>query len=197
MELESKMEQRDQTIKGLQTGLDLANENIKAKDEKLKVGAEKQEETDKQLTEKISTIKMIKSKMSAGEGALMAEIESLKKAFNAEKDQNVLVGGQLSKCRMDHKKLENEHNAVQLKLRETGQELFVAKRDVEKEKVKLSTLEMAHTTTTERYRDVSSKKELCEDRMKDAKIKHQGCEEAMRRMKTYNSDQVNEQKMEL
>merc|ERR1712054_459998 len=132
-----------------------------------------------------------------GEGALMAEIESLKKAFNAEKDQNVLVGGQLSKCRMDHKKLENEHNAVQLKLRETGQELFVAKRDVEKEKVKLSTLEMAHSTTTERYRDVSSKKELCEDRMKDSKIKEQGCEEAMRRMKTYNADANTEQKMEI
>merc|ERR1712159_135548 len=38
---------------------------------------------------------------------------------------------------------------------------------------------------------------LCSDRTKDAKIKFQGCEEAMRRMKAYNTDQLNEQKLEL
>merc|ERR1711998_180382 len=68
---------------------------------------------------------------------------------------------------------------------------------LEKSKTKLETLQMAHTTTTERYRDVSSQKELCEDRMKDAKVKELGCEEAMNRMKTYNADTQNEQKMEL
>jgi hypothetical protein len=197
MELESKLEQREQTIKGLQTGLDLANEKIKAQEEKIKVQGEQLEEARKTITEKTNKIKMIMSKMSAGEGALMAEIESTKKAFNNEKDQNVLIGGQLSKCRLDHKKTDSELGTTKIKLRETGQELFIAKRDVEKEKVKFDSLTMAHTTTTERYRDVSSKKELCEDRMKDAKIKHQGCEDAMKRVKVYSDDTINEQKMEL
>merc|ERR1711934_1187366 len=37
--------------------------------------------------------------------------------------------------------------------------------------------------------------ELCRDRIRDAKIKAQGCQEAMRRLKTYTGDQINQQRM--
>merc|ERR1712138_175951 len=70
-----------------------------------------------------------------------------------------------------------------------------AKREIDKYKSKFETTQMAHTTVTEQYRNCNSKLELSMDRMKDAKVKFQGCEEAMRRMKTYNADQLNDKKM--
>lgn len=177
--------------------LEVNQESLKAKEEELKVTTSKLHEATASIQEKDGKIKMIMSKMSAGEGALMAEIENLKKGLSNEQDQLAQVSNHLSKCRQETKKVEGELSTKVVKLRETGQELYTTKRDLEKEKTKFETLQMAHTTTTERYRDVSSKKELCEDRMKDSKIKEQGCEEAMRRMKTYNADADTEQKMEI
>lgn len=135
--------------------------------------------------------------MSAGEGALMEEIDQLKKSRDESQEQNTLVGNELSKCRLEHKKSEREKGDTEVKLRETGQNLYNAKRETEKYKTKYDTLEMAHTTTTERYRDVSSKEELCGDRLREAKIKHSGCENAMERMKVTYNDQNNQQKREL
>merc|ERR1712070_464968 len=173
-EKDSEIERLKQQVAEMKSNLEQKAEALKAKEEELKVNNEKLKETQNKLLEKTNKVKMMVSKMSAGEGALMAEIEGLKKSFDGEKEQNVVVGNHLAKCRANHKETERELNAKTVKLREVGQQLYTAKRDVEKEKTKFDTLTMAHATTTERYRDVSSKRELCEDRMKDAKVKFQG-----------------------
>merc|ERR1712139_241935 len=134
-------------------------------------------------------LKMIKSKLSASQGALMDEIEGLKKALNTEKDQNVQIGNQLRKSRLKVKNEEREHNANKVKLRETAQSLYNEKREVEKFKTKLETLQMAHTTTTERFRNCESKREVAQDKLRDVKIQKLGCDEASRRMKQTYSDQ--------
>merc|ERR1712118_351179 len=142
-----------------------------------------------------SRVKSIMSKMSAGEGALMGEIERNKKTIRAEKEQGVVIGNQLRKSRLTNKKTERTLNRKVVKNRELGQQLYNTKRELDKWKSKYETLSQAHTTTTQRYRDTSSKLELCRDRIRDAKVKAQGCQEAMRRLKTYTSDQINQQRM--
>merc|ERR1711988_823548 len=107
------------------------------------------------------------------------------------------TSGSLTSLKIKLKQLDRKLNRKVVKNRELGQTLYNTKREVEKYKTKLETLSMAHTTTTQRYRTVSSKLELCRDRIKDAKIKANGCQEAMRRLKTYTNDQINRQKMDL
>merc|ERR1712196_110971 len=135
--------------------------------------------------------------LKAGEGALMAEISSLKKSRDSEMERVTVVSSNLQKCHVKVSKVRRDLNGKIVKLRETGQKLFTAKREIDKYKSKFETTQMAHTTVTEQYRNCNSKLELSMDRMKDAKVKFQGCEEAMRRMKTYNADQLNDKKMEV
>lgn len=144
-----------------------------------------------------SKLNTVMAKLSAGEGALMAEIETLKSARDNEISRNEVQKNTIRKLNLDVSKTKSDLTAQIVKLRECGQETFNAKRDIDKYKSRFDTLEMAHTSTTEQYRSTHNKLELCSDRMKDAKVKEQGCEEAMRRMKTYNADQLNEQKLEI
>jgi len=177
--------------------LDAVTENLKAKEEILKVSEQKLSDARKATMKAHNKVKMIMAKLSAGEGALMAEIESLKKSRDSEMERVTIVGNNLQKCHAEAAKTRRDLNGKIVKLRETGQRLFTAKRDIDKYKSKYETTQMAHTTVTEQYRNCNSKMELSMDRMKDAKVKSQGCEEAMRRMKTYNADQLNDKKMEV
>jgi len=201
---EIELEEANRNIESLKTQLqssraseNLKDEDLKAKTSEVGIVKARHAETKKQLLTEQNALKFLKAKAAGGEGALMAELETVKKSFDAEKDQNVIIGNQLTKCRQDVKKVEGENNNNIVKLRETGQQLFVSQRDAEKSKVKFDTLQMAHTTTSERYRAVSSKKELCEDRLRDANIKEKGCANAMTLMKTYAADADHSSKMEI
>lgn len=196
-EKENDVDRLTQQLKATQGSLETTQEALKEKEAELKTQGERLHQTKEELLAKNNKIKMIMSKMSAGEGALMSEIETLKKSLDEEKDQTLKISRDISVCRSKHKDTQKELASEQVKLRETAQNLYSTKRDLEKETTKYETLQMAHQTTTERYRDVSNAKELCQDRMKDAKVKALGCEESMTRMKTYHADENTEQKMEL
>jgi len=170
---------------------------IKAKDREKSLCTQKQKHNSAALAETKSKLKSVMSKMSAGEGALMGEIEQNKKVIRSEKDRAVVMGNDISKQKFQIKKAERKLNRKVVKNRELGQSLYNTKRELEKWKTKYDTLSMAHTTTTQRYRDATGKLELCRDRIKDAKIKANGCQEALTRLKTYTNDQINEQKLEM
>jgi chromosome segregation ATPase len=188
---------KDEEIKKLKSDIKQLQETGKLKDESQKATDEKLKRTNMDYGKCQNKFKLTMAKLSSGEGALMAEIDTLKTGA----DQDASTIGQLkqtiAKLRMDETKITREMNAQTVKLREAQQQVFGAKAEAEKYKVRFDTLETAHSTVTERYRNANSKLELCSDRTKDAKIKFQGCEEAMRRMKAYNTDQQNEQKLEL
>jgi len=184
-------------LKMMSTELEGAKAMIKAKErEKTLCKSKLKHESGAHTSLKIK-MKSLRTKMSAGEGALMGELERTKKTLGEEKDRVTVLGNDLRKCRLNIKKVDRKYNRKVVKNRELGQTLYNTKRELEKFKTKLETLSMAHTTTTQRYRTVSSKLELCRDRIKDAKIKANGCQEAMRRLKTYTNDQINQQKMDL
>lgn len=196
-EKSSQLNRKNNEIPLLNNDKKQMEETMKAKDEVFAVTSQKLKAEQIKATKCDNKYKMTMAKLSSGEGALMAEIETLKSGADNDAHTIVQMKAAASKMLLDNTKVEREKNQQTMKLRETSEELFGAKRDTEKYKVKYDTLESAHTTTTERYRNCHNKLELCSDRTKDAKIKEQGCEEAMRRMKTYNTDQQNEQKLEL
>merc|ERR1712057_31059 len=200
VKLDAKDSALSRTKDDLQTtkrNLAAVTENLKAKEEVLKVSEQKLSESRKATMKATNKVKMIMAKLSAGEGALMAEISSLKKSRDSEMERVTIVSNNLQKCHVKVSKVRRDLNGKIVKLRETGQKFFTAKREIDKYKSKFETTQMAHTTVTEQYRNCNSKLELSMDRMKDAKVKFQGCEEAMRRMKTYNADQLNDKRMEV
>merc|ERR1712185_276905 len=196
-EKDSALSRTKDDLETTKRNLAAVTENLKAKEEVLKVSEQKLSESRKATMKATNKVKMIMAKLSAGEGALMAEISSLKKSRDSEMERVTLVSSNLQKCHVKVSKVRRDLNGKIVKLRETGQKLFTAKREIDKYKSKFETTQMAHTTVTEQYRNCNSKLELSMDRMKDAKVKFQGCEEAMRRMKTYNADQLNDKKMEV
>merc|ERR1712196_32078 len=196
-EKDSALSRTKDDLQTTKRNLAAVTENLKAKEEVLKVSEQKLSESRKATMKATNKVKMIMAKLSAGEGALMAEISSLKKSRDSEMERVTIVSNNLQKCHVKVSKVRRDLNAKIVKLRETGQKFFTAKREIDKYKSKFETTQMAHTTVTEQYRNCNSKLELSMDRMKDAKVKFQGCEEAMRRMKTYNADQLNDKKMEV
>jgi len=194
---DSKLSEKTRDIEKLKREIKELQETIKGKDEVFAATDEKRKTAAADLMKCRNKYKMTMAKLSSGEGALMAEIETLKSA--ADKDATTVqeLKRQAGKVSLDLLAADREKNAASIKYREAAQELHAAKQDSEKYKVKFDTLETAHSTVTERYRNANSKLELCSDRTRDSNIKFQGCEEAMRRMKTYNADQQNEQKLEV
>merc|ERR1719326_2641446 len=179
-EKDSALSRTKDDLETTKRNLAAVTENLKAKEEVLKVSEQKLSESRKATMKATNKVKMIMAKLSAGEGALMAEISSLKKSRDSEMERVTLVSSNLQKCHVKVSKVRRDLNGKIVKLRETGQKLFTAKREIDKYKSKFETTQMAHTTVTEQYRNCNSKLELSMDRMKDAKVKFQGCEEAMR-----------------
>jgi len=193
---QKKLIQRLQAQLKLTRGkLSTAKQVIKGKNRQIMLLTRKTKGLSVRTASQKSKIKNIETKMSAGEGALMGEIERNKKTIRAEKEQGVVIGNQLRKSRLTNKKTERTLGRKVVKNRELGQQLYNTKRALDKWKSKYETLKQAHGTTVQRYRDTTSKLELCRDRIRDAKIKAQGCQEAMRRLKTYTGDQINQQRM--
>merc|ERR1719409_208396 len=188
---------KDEEIKKLKSDIKQLQETGKLKDESQKATDEKLKRTSMDYGKCQNKFKLTMAKLSSGEGALMAEIDTLKTGADQDASTIAQLKQTIAKLRMDETKLTREMNAQTVKLREAQQQVFGAKAEAEKYKVRFDTLETAHSTVTERYRNANSKLELCSDRTKDAKIKFQGCEEAMPRMNAYNTDQQNEQKLEL
>merc|ERR1711904_174326 len=79
---------------------------IKAKSRQIMLCTRKVKGLTTSVTSKKNKIKTIETKMSAGEGALMGEIERNKKTIRQEKDQGVVIGNQLRKSRLTNKKTE-------------------------------------------------------------------------------------------
>jgi len=196
-EKENTLNRKDAEIRRLKQELQDLQTVMKTKEEILTTTTQKLNAGVTAIAKCENKYKMTMAKLSSGEGALMAEIETLKLAADQSTEEIAALKNTANKQRMENMKTQREKNAATVKYREAAQELFSAKRDTEKYKVKFDTLTSAHNTVTERYRSANSRLELCSDRTKDAKIKAQGCEEAMRRMKTYNTDQQNEQKLEV
>lgn len=97
---------------------------------------------------------------------------------------------------MEQKKIERRLNRKVVKNRELGQSLYNTKRSRDRWKAKHDRVNQAYSLNNERKRATQSKLELCRDRIRDANVKKQGCLEAMRRMKTYTTDQINQQRMD-
>lgn len=194
---ERKISRLERDLQAQKRDFATLQEAVKSKAEDASSVTAKYDVCKKNFVQTKSKLNDLTSKLSAGEGALMAEIETLKTAKDQETERLGVSKNQIRKCHNDMSKDKRDLTANIVKLRECGQEVFNTKREVDKYKSRFDTLQMAHTSTTEQYRNTHSKLELCGDRMRDAKIKEKGCEEAMRRMKTYNSDQINEQKMQI
>jgi len=176
-------------MKALKTKMSGMADTITSQKRKIGLLTGQLKEKSNKLTECTQEGKATRTKMAAGEGALMGEIARNKKTILAEKDRWLKMGNQIAKNQITIKKSERLMNRQVLKKRSCQQALFTVKRSVEKWKTKFETLQMAHTTTTQRLRDTRGKMELTVDRLKDAKIKTNGCKEAMTRMKTYTNDQ--------
>merc|ERR1712196_419496 len=167
-EKDSALSRTKDDLETTKRNLAAVTENLKAKEEVLKVSEQKLSESRKATMKATNKVKMI-----------MAKLSSLKKSRDSEMERVTLVSSNLQKCHVKVSKVRRDLNGKIVKLRETGQKLFTAKREIDKYKSKFETTQMAHTTVTEQYRNCNSKLELSMDRMKDAKVKFQGCEEAL------------------
>merc|ERR1711959_805690 len=152
-------------------------------------------ETQNTVTKKKSKIKTIKSPMSAGQGALMGEIERNKKRIHSEVERATVLGNSLGKKNLDYKKEVRRLNRYIVKSRMLGTKVYQMKRLNDGIKAKLRRLTAVKNSQSERYVSVKAGLKLCQGRVNDAKVKAQACSEAMRRMKTYTGDTINRQTM--
>jgi len=183
-------------IKELQGQLSGAKAVIKSNKRTMLLCSRKKASQKAQITEMTNKLKTMKDHMGASEGALMGEIARNKKTIRAEKERSTVLGNSLAKRGLTLKKQERKLNRKIVKTRELGGSVYHCKRSLDTMKAKYTRIKQLHGTSQQRLRDTRSKLALCQDRINDAKVKSQGCKEALRRMKTYTADTINQQRMD-
>lgn len=160
---EENKERYLEEIKELKNKIDEFNEELKKKKEKknnLKLNKEK---FDKELKEKQGELEKLTKKLSTKQ----LEIEEHKKKVETNTDKKYEFQGEVATCEANYENLEKRENQVKKEIDTTISELDSAKMDKYEISKEFQEIENKRNKTIENIKDISSKKELANKKIKD------------------------------
>jgi len=130
----------------------------------------------------------MKSKMSAGEGAMMGEIERLKKELENAKTKHTELGNEMAKTTLQVTNLGEKYNDEKMRGTEMKENVASVTRSLDTCRSEKEHASIDLASLTNRFNDAKLSNELTLEKFKNLKIEEAGCRNALDRLKTYTTD---------